>query len=243
MAEEASWFGDALVPLDVGIMFTSHLSTSFSWKEDECHNETMHRSAILLLHTSATAEWLQHKKTCILEWPTQSPTEMLWHGLKKQNHTRKPKNIVQVWLKLLLQEVHQPIIKSKDSVTWLLTAVLWHFTSLLNKSMNYAVLSRSFSWSSLLYVCLFMWVCWRVDHISCQIYAENSKVFPFFFLITIITNKYAGYTLNIYTWNWKIFKKTLKCVWENKGTFEMYCALFCWENVLFSKWLLFLQTK
>jgi transposase len=47
-----------------------------------------------------TTEWLQQKKTRLLEWPSQSPDlnpiEMLWHDLNRVVHTRHPNNIAEL---------------------------------------------------------------------------------------------------------------------------------------------------
>jgi hypothetical protein len=56
-------------------------------------NDPKHRS-------KSTTEWLQQKKTRLLEWPSQSPDlnliEMLWHDLKRTIHTRHPKNVAEL---------------------------------------------------------------------------------------------------------------------------------------------------
>ena len=66
------------------------LNRSWVMKQD---NDPKHRS-------KSTTEWLQQKKICLLEWPSQSPDlnpiEMMWHDLKRAVHTRHPKNIVEL---------------------------------------------------------------------------------------------------------------------------------------------------
>uniref|UniRef100_A0A4W5KWW1 Tc1-like transposase DDE domain-containing protein n=1 Tax=Hucho hucho TaxID=62062 RepID=A0A4W5KWW1_9TELE len=57
------------------------------------NNYPKHRS-------KSTTEWLLQKKIRLLEWPSQSPDlnliEMLWHDLKREVHTRHPKNNVEL---------------------------------------------------------------------------------------------------------------------------------------------------
>ena len=56
-------------------------------------NDPKHRS-------KSTTEWLQQKKIRLLEWPSQShdlnQIEMLWHDLKREVHTRHPKNTAEL---------------------------------------------------------------------------------------------------------------------------------------------------
>ena len=68
------------------------LKRNRSWVMQQ-DNDPKHRS-------KSTTEWLQQKKICLLEWPSQSPDlnpiEMLWHDLKRAVHTRHPNNIAQL---------------------------------------------------------------------------------------------------------------------------------------------------
>ena len=159
----ASWFGAALLLQGLDSLLSStekcipkflktfcrrmlgsvhQLNLNWSWVMQQ-DNDSKHRS-------KSTTEWLQHKKICLLEWPSHSPDlnpiEMLWHELKRVVHTRHPKNIAElkpkfsltivqvwstttenVWLRLLLPKEGQPVFKSRGS-TYFSHPTLWMFT-------------------------------------------------------------------------------------------------------------------